>query len=374
LVTYDKVVARSFLPEPSSALDMQRMDLALELAARGWGQVAPNPMVGAVIFAGDEKVGEGFHARFGSPHAEAEAIRQAGDRASEATLYVNLEPCNHEGRNPPCVDAIIDAGISRVVVATADPNPVAAGGAERLRNAGVLVDFGPREREAKELNAAFFHALTSDRPWITLKLAMSLDGAIAGVKRVGGWLTNEASRAMVQRIRANSDAIAVGIETAIVDDPQLTARSDPPPRVSPMRVIFDRSARLPATSRLARTARQIPTLLVTSYGVELNDELEASGVESLEAGDLHDALAKLYERGVKSLLVEGGAGLAASFLASGLIDRLVIFRAPIVLGSGALNAFAGVAAHDVEAAPRFRLLETRSVGDDVVSYYSVPSR
>jgi diaminohydroxyphosphoribosylaminopyrimidine deaminase/5-amino-6-(5-phosphoribosylamino)uracil reductase len=374
LATYDKAVARSFLPEASSSLDTIRMDLALELAARGWGQVAPNPMVGAVIFAGDEKVGEGFHARFGSPHAEAEAIRQAGERAAGATLYVNLEPCNHEGRNPPCVNAIIDAGISRVVVAAADPNPIAAGGAERLRSAGVKVDFGLREREAKELNAAFFHALTSDRPWITLKLAMSLDGAIAGVNRVGGWLTNEASRAMVQRIRANSDAIAVGIETAIVDDPQLTARSNPPPRVSPMRVIFDRSARLPATSRLARTARQIPTLLVTSYGVELNAELGASGVESLEAGSLPDALSRLYERGVKSLLVEGGAGLAASFLAAGLIDRLVIFRAPVVLGSGALNAFAGVAAHDVEAAPRFRLLETRSLGDDVVSYYSVPPR
>src|SRR5688572_25372270 len=350
------------------------MDLALELAARGWGQVAPNPMVGAVIFAGDEKVGEGFHARFASPNAEAEAIRQAGERASGARLYVNLEPCNQEGRNPPCVDAIIRAGITRVVIAAADPNPVAAGGAERLRNAGVQVDFGPRAREAKELNAPFFHALTSDRPWITLKLAMSLDGAIAGVKRVGGWLTNQASRAMVQRIRANSDAIAVGIETALVDDPQLTARTDPPPRVSPMRVIFDRSARLPSTSRLARTARQIPTLIVTSYGVEPGEELKACGVESLAAKNLPDALSKLYERGVKSLLVEGGAGLAASFLGSGLIDRLVIFRAPIVLGSGALNAFAGVAAQDVEGAPRFQLLETRPVGDDVMSIYSSVSR
>ena len=362
------------MPDTSSPLDESRMDLALALAAGGWGQVAPNPMVGAVIFAGDEKVGEGYHARFASPHAEAEAIRRAGERARGGTIYVNLEPCNHEGRNPPCVDAIIGAGISRVVIAAADPNPVAAGGAERLREAGVQVDFGPREREAKELNAAFFHALTHDRPWITLKLAMSLDGAIAGVKRVGGWLTNEASRTMVQRIRANSDAIAVGIETAIVDDPQLTARSDPPPRVSPMRVIFDRSGRLPATSLLARTARQIPTLLVTSHGVELNEELEACGVESFAAEDLHDAVKKLYERGVKSLLVEGGAGLAASFLGASLVDRLVIFRAPIILGNGALNAFAGVAAQDVESAPRFHLLETRPVGDDVVSIYSVPGR
>ena len=346
------------------------MDIALQLAARGWGQVSPNPLVGAVIYNGDEKVGEGFHGRFAAPHAEPQAISAAGERARGGTLYVNLEPCTHHGRNPPCVDAIIEAGIARVVIAARDPNPVAAGGAEKLRAAGVRVESGVRETEARELNAAFFHGLTSDRPWVTLKLAMSLDGAIASAKRVREWLTGDESAAMVQRMRANSDAIAVGVQTATTDDPQLTARTDPPPRIAPLRVVFDRSARLPETTRLAATARQVPTLLVTSYGVELPDGLAKQGVESLEAGDLLEALQKLQERGVKSLLVEGGAGLAASFLAANAVDRLVIFRAPIVLGEGALNAFSGVSPHAVANAPRFDLLDSRALGSDVVSVYA----
>lgn len=352
--------------------DLERMEMALELAARGWGQVSPNPLVGAVIFNAGEKVGEGFHARFGGPHAEAQAIAMAGERARGATLYVNLEPCNHHGRNPPCVDAIAAAGISRVVVAVGDPNPVAAGGADRLRATGIRVDFGAHEAAARELNAAFFHSLTSDRPWVTLKLAVSLDGAIAGAARKREWMTSEHSRAMVHRMRANSDAIGVGVQTAIADDPQLTARSDPPPRVDPLRVVFDRSARLPATSRLALTARQIPTLLVTSPGVEVPHDLVAAGVESLAASDLADALNQLHERGARSLMIEGGAGLAASFLAAGVVDRLVVFRAPIVLGEGSLNAFSGIAPHDVARAPRFHLLDNRRLGDDVVSVYSVP--
>jgi diaminohydroxyphosphoribosylaminopyrimidine deaminase/5-amino-6-(5-phosphoribosylamino)uracil reductase len=346
------------------------MDRALELAALGWGQVAPNPLVGAVIYNGDEKVGEGHHARFGAPHAEAEAIKAAGVRARGATIYVNLEPCNHEGRNPPCVDAIITAGISRVVAAVRDPNPLAAAGADRLRAAGVQVDFGARAREAWELNAPFFHGLGSDRPWITLKLGLSLDGALASAKRTRAWITNEQSRALVQRMRASCDAIAVGVQTAITDDPLLTVRTDPPPRIAPVRVIFDRSARLPATTSLAETARQVPTLLVTSTGVSLPDELEARGVESIAAEDLHQALHKLFERGIKSLMVEGGAGLAASFLAAGVVDRLVIFRAPLVLGDGALNAFSGISAHEVDRAPRFTLLESRALGDDVMTVYA----
>ena len=361
---------RSSLPDGVDAVDLERMDVALALAARGWGQVSPNPLVGAVIYKDGVKVGEGFHQRFAAPHAEPQAIAVAGERARGATMYVNLEPCSHYGRNPPCVDAIIDAGISRVVVAVPDPNPAAAGGAERLRSAGIQVDVGAREAEARELNAAFFHGLASDRPWVTLKLAMSLDGAIASFKRTREWMTGDESAATVQRMRANSDAIAVGVQTAVADDPQLTARTDPPPRVAPLRVVFDRSARLPASAQLATTARQIPTLLVTSFGVELPESLAASGVESLEASDLGDALSKLQDRGVKSLLVEGGAGLAASFLAANAVDRLVIFRAPIVLGEGALNAFAGISPHDIGHAPRFKLLESRSLGDDVVSVYA----
>lgn len=352
-------------------LDAARMDMALAIAQRGWGQTAPNPMVGAVVFNGDEKAGEGFHARFGAPHAEAMALADAGGRARGGTLYVNLEPCNHIGRTQPCTDAIIAAGVARVVAAMPDPNPVASGGAQRLRAAGIAVDFGVHEREARELNAPFIHRMTSDRPWVTLKLALSLDGAISGAHRTKGWLTNEQSRAVVQRMRANSDAIAVGAQTAIADDPKLTARTDPPPRVLPTRIVFDRSARLSPKTVLARTARDIPTLLVTSSSVTLPPALARLGMDAIAAHDLGEALRTLRERGVNSLLVEGGAGLAASFLAGGYVDRLVIFRAPVILGDGALGGFSGIAAQEPDHAPRFELIDVRALGDDVMTIYSV---
>lgn len=354
--------------------DESRMRLALQLAERGWGQTAPNPMVGAVAFNGTDKVGEGFHQRFGDAHAEVIALREAGERARGGTLYVNLEPCNHHGRNPPCTEAIIASGIARVVAAVRDPNPVASGGAERLRSAGVQVDFGVLENEARELNAVFLNRVTSDLPWVTLKLALSLDGAIAGSKRTRGWLTNDKSRAIVQRMRANSDAIAVGVETAIADDPQLTARTDPPPRVAPMRIVFDRTARLPLTALLAKTARATPTLIVTAENTTVPDVLSEAGVEAMAAHDLGDALRKLRERGIASILVEGGAGLAASFLAGDYVDRLVIFRAPIVLGGGALGAFSGIAPLDVEQSPRFELLDVRRIEDDVMTVYATRRR
>lgn len=347
------------------------MDEALALARRGWGQTSPNPMVGAVIYNDDVCVGEGYHARFGEAHAEAMALAEAGDRARGATLYVTLEPCAHHGKTPPCVDAIIAGGITRVVVATRDPNPVATGGVEKLEKAGLGVEAGVREREARELNAPFFNSVHSDRPWVMLKLALSLDGAIAGRGRAGGWLTGEESRQKVQRMRAGSDAIAVGIQTAILDDPHLTARTDPPPRVPPLRVVFDRSGRMSPESVLARTAREAPTILVTSRTARLSGELERRGVEQLAAGDIHDALVKLRSRGVMSLMVEGGARLAASFLGGGFVDRLVIFRAPVILGEGALGAFSGIASQEAESAPRLTLIETRALGDDVMSVYSI---
>jgi diaminohydroxyphosphoribosylaminopyrimidine deaminase/5-amino-6-(5-phosphoribosylamino)uracil reductase len=354
--------------------DDARMKEALALAELGWGQTAPNPMVGAVVYNGDVKVGSGYHARFGDRHAEVVALAEAGERAHGGTLYVTLEPCNHHGKTPPCTDAIIASGVSRVVAAVFDPNPVSRGGAERLRAAGITVETGVGESEARELNAAFFHAPASDRPWVTLKLALSLDGAISGAERAGGWLSGVESRSMTQRLRANSDAIAVGVLTAIADDPELTARTDPPPRVAPLRIVFDRAARLSPTSALARTARETPTLLVTAPSTRLPRLFAQLGVEAMPAADVGDALRKLRELGIRSLLVEGGAGLAASFLAGGYVDRLVIFRAPIILGEGALGAFSGVAPQEVNHAPRFSLLETRALGDDVMSVYSMRTK
>jgi diaminohydroxyphosphoribosylaminopyrimidine deaminase/5-amino-6-(5-phosphoribosylamino)uracil reductase len=248
---------------------------------------------------------------------------------------------------------------------------VASGGADRLRDAGIDVEFGVREREARELNAAFFHSVKSDRPWVTLKLALSLDGAIAGAGRTGGWLTGEESRQVVQTMRANADAIAVGVQTALADDPQLTARADPPPRVPPLRIVFDRSARLSSQSILARTARETPTMIITAPSTLMPADLNQLGVEQLTAEDVDDALRQLKSRGVLSLIVEGGAGLAASFLAGDNVDRLAIFRAPIILGAGALGAFSGISSQEIEHAPRFTLVETRALGDDVLSVYEV---
>ena len=354
--------------------DGARMDEALSLARRGWGQTAPNPLVGAVLYRGDEKIAEGFHARYGEAHAEASVIASAGDRARGSTLYVTLEPCAHQGKTPPCADAIIAAGISRVVAATSDPTPVAGGGAERLRSAGITVDMGIRESEARELNAPFFNATQSDRPWVTLKLALSLDGAISGARRSTGWLTGTESRAEVQKMRAASDAIAIGVQTALADNPQLTARTTPPPRVQPLRIVFDRSARLSSQNVLVKTARDVPTLVVTTPSTRLPADLEQAGVGQIAATDLEDALRHLKNRGVLSLMVEGGAGLAASFLAGNHVDRLVIFRAPVILGAQALGAFSGIASQEIEHAPRFTLLETRSLADDVMSVYRVGAR
>jgi diaminohydroxyphosphoribosylaminopyrimidine deaminase/5-amino-6-(5-phosphoribosylamino)uracil reductase len=256
------------------------------------------------------------------------------------------------------------------VVAVGDPNPKAAGGAAKLRESGVQVEFGVLELEARELNAAFLASFTLKRPWVTLKLAISLDGAISDATRSPGWLTGPQARAEVQRLRAISDAVAVGIATAIADDPLLTARTDTPPVTQPTRVVFDRHARLSGMSSLARTAREVPTIIVTTTRTKLPADLANAGVEALPARDLLDALQKLKGRGIIALLVEGGAGLAASFLAAECVDRLVIFQAPIVFGAGSLGAFSGIAPHDLAHAPRFHALRTQRFGDDVMTIYS----
>src|SRR5438067_1378647 len=208
------------------------MRRALDLARNGWGQTAPNPMVGAVVVRDGHIVGEGFHVRYGEPHAEVVALRAAGDRARGATLYVSLEPCRHHGKTPPCTDVILAAGVTRVVFAIADPTETAGGGAALLRAKGVDVERGVLQADARELNAAFFHAATSDLPWTTLKLAVSIETAIANERGTTSWLTSAQSRAEVHRMRAGSDAIGVGIGTILVDDPQLDVRDAPAPRTS----------------------------------------------------------------------------------------------------------------------------------------------
>jgi diaminohydroxyphosphoribosylaminopyrimidine deaminase/5-amino-6-(5-phosphoribosylamino)uracil reductase len=356
---------------PDDGVWMRR---ALALAVRGWGHTAPNPMVGAVVVRDGIVVGEGWHTAYGDPHAEVAALGAAGEAARGATVYVTLEPCNHHGKTPPCTDALLAAGVRRVVAATADPSPVAGGGAERLRNAGVDVTMGVEEASARELNAPFFHALTSTRPFVQLKLALSLDGAVTDYTREPGWLTGELARREVHRLRAGADAVAVGIGTALADDPQLTVRDAPPPRIAPTRVVFDTSARLPLGSRLARSAHAVPVVDVCwAPDPRHAAALEHVGVTLLHAATLPTALAALRERGVRSLLLEGGATLASAFLQESLVDRLIIFRSPLVLGGGALNAFGTLPAARVADAARWRVVHTQRFGDDEMTIYAPPA-
>jgi diaminohydroxyphosphoribosylaminopyrimidine deaminase/5-amino-6-(5-phosphoribosylamino)uracil reductase len=341
------------------------MSRALSLAHLGWGQVSPNPLVGAVAVNEDGIVGEGAHRQFGAAHAEVEALAAAGDRARGASLYVNLEPCTHHGKTPPCVDAIIGAGVSRVVIAVRDPNPDAGGGVERLRKAGIEVDVGVLADDASELNAPFLNSFRSDRPWVTLKLAVSLDGAIADASRKPGWLTGPPARRRVHHLRAGSDAIGVGMGTVLADDPLLTVRDADLPRVLPTRVIFSRTGRLPLTSRLAQRTHEGPVLVFAAMPDPNYDHaLRGLGVEVISAGSLAEALRVLRVRGVLSLLVEGGASLTASLLEHDLVDRLILIQAPIVLGQGALPAFAGFPSAMDAGAHRFRPVRSEWIGDD----------
>ncbi len=347
------------------------MRRALALADRGWGRVSPNPLVGAVLVRDGEVVGEGWHAEYGRAHAEAAALQAAGDRARGATAYVTLEPCSHQGKTPPCSQALIDAGVARVVYAAADPNPRARGGAEVLAAAGVEVLGGVEAAAAHDQNAAFFHlhgAKGDQRPWVELKLAMSLDARIADATGRSSWITGEEARAEVHRLRAAHDAICVGIGTALADDPRLTVRGAVEPRTPLVRVIFDRTLRLPADTYLARSAREVPVWLIAAPGAatERREALTALGVEIIEATDLHHALRQLRGRGIGSMFVEGGGRLAASFVRADLVDRLSLFYAPLLLGEGALSPFVGVEVESLQEARRWRHLRTAAFGVDTL--------
>ena len=351
--------------------DARWMARALELAGRGWGRVAPNPLVGAVIVRDGELVGEGWHTEYGRPHAEVEALRAAGEAAWGATAFVTLEPCSHHGKTPPCTGALLAAGIRRVVFAAADPNPKAAGGGEVLRAAGVEVLDGVMAEEARDQNAVFFHTHSpagAERPFVALKLALTLDGRIADHAGSSVWITGEEARNEVHRLRAGFDAVAVGSGTALADDPKLTVRGEVEPRVPPVRVVFDRRLRLPLESSLVTTAREVPVMVVagTVPPAEHAAGLETRGVRVLRAGNVHDGLRALRDAGIGSLFVEGGATLASEMLRAGVVDRLYLFYAPLFLGPGGLGAFAGLENADIARAHRWRRLDTRSFGADTL--------
>ncbi len=346
---------------------------ALALAARARGLTSPNPMVGAVVVRDGAAVGRGFHTGAGAAHAEAEALREAGARAREATLYVTLEPCNHAGRTPPCVDAIVGAGIRRVVAAYADPNPrVRGGGADALRRAGVEVTMGCLEAEARALNRVFLTAIERLRPHVTLKCAMTLDGKIAAFNRSSRWITGESARRAAHRLRCESDAIVVGIGTVVADDPALTVRTDPPWPREPLRVVVDSRGRLPLTARLIDSgdpARAIAAVADEAPTGRL-EALASRGVTVLQCKsregrvDVADLCARLFTLDVQGLLLEGGSELNWAFVEAGLVDRVAVFVAPVLLGGADAPTAVGGRGLPLEGAVRLRSVEVRSVGED----------
>lgn len=353
--------------------DESFMRRALALALRGAGQTSPNPTVGAVIVRDGNVIGEGWHARYGTAHAEVVALSAAGSAAKGATIYVTLEPCAHHGKTPPCAGALLAAGVRRVVFAVDDPNPIAAGGAEWLRAAGVEVMGGVLQAEAAELIAPFLFTVRNyDRPFVTLKLAVSIDGAIVDASRERGWLTGAESRRAVHALRASSDAVAIGIGTALADDPALTVREGTPPRVAPLRVVFDRRARLPFDSALVRTASEVPVVVFTDGSAPAAEQqLRERGVEVQSVETLVQALTVLRRRGVHHLLVEGGAGLASAFMQAEVVDRLITFQAPVILGAGALPAFAAVPMQQASSAQRLRVVARELFGQDLMTTYAI---
>ena len=378
--------------------DRSAMARALELAARGLETTHPNPRVGCVIAQGEEIVGEGWHERAGEPHAEVNALRAAGPRAAGATAYVTLEPCSHHGRTPPCVDALIAARVARVVFALEDPNPRVSGrGAQALRQAGVSVESGVLAAEAAAINPGFLARMRSGRPWVRVKLAMSLDGRTALANGASRWITGPAAREDVQHWRARSSAILTGVGTVLADDPRLDVRlPDPPhgpPRTQPLRVVLDTRLRIPPGAKMLTTGGTVLIMTAAKRGegeaefAARRSQLMARGAVIEEvpssafgavAGDaavgpapgtiglsLPDVLDRLGRREINELWVEAGARLAGALLRQGLVDELIVYIAPKLLGPQARPLMEMAELRALQDAPSFTVVETRQIGDDI---------
>jgi diaminohydroxyphosphoribosylaminopyrimidine deaminase/5-amino-6-(5-phosphoribosylamino)uracil reductase len=346
--------------------DAELLDRTLDLAERGRRSASPNPIVGCVIARDGRVLGEGWHEHRGGPHAERNALDACSESPRGATAYVSLEPCSHRGRQPPCADALIAAGIARVVCAVRDPNPEVDGrGLERLRAAGIEVELadGRHEARARRQNAGFRTYVVRRRPFVLLKLAATLDGRTATSTGESRWISSPESRRLVHDWRAEFDAVAVGSGTALADDPELLPRdADPPAERLPLRVVFDRRGRLAPDSRLAQSAATAPVLRVAPPGAPP----PPPGVESLEAESLEQALRALAEREVTSLLVEGGAELAGALLRADLVDALALFIAPRLIGGDGRPLLGPLGVGELGRAPRLLETSTREIGPDVL--------
>jgi diaminohydroxyphosphoribosylaminopyrimidine deaminase/5-amino-6-(5-phosphoribosylamino)uracil reductase len=354
-----------------TAAETAAMRRAVRLAAQGVGMTSPNPVVGCVIVdSAGACVGEGFHERAGGPHAEIMALRQAGSRACGATAVVTLEPCNHTGRTAPCSHALVAAGVSRVVVAVRDPHPAAAGGIDTLLDAGVDVEVGLLAEEAERVNEPWLTSVRRRRPYVIWKYGASLDGRVAAADGSSRWVTGSAARADAHRLRAESDAVLVGSGTVLADDPHLAVRKAQLRRGQPLRVVLDTHARTPPSARVLDDAA--PTLVAVAEDADAT-ALAKAGAQVLRAPrapagpglDLLALLAALHERQIVTVLLEGGPTLAGSFVAEGLVDRVVAYLAPVLIGGGGRPALTGAGAPTIEAVRRLRVDDVTRIGPDV---------
>ncbi len=351
-----------------SATDHAMMARALRLAERGAYTTRPNPMVGCVVAHGDEVVGEGWHQRKGGPHAEVFALQAAGDRAKGATAYVTLEPCAHTGSTGPCADALLAAGVARVVGAMRDPFPQVDGaGFEKLQAAGITVETGLMEAPARALNRGFLSRMERGRPWLRVKLATSLDGRSALASGESKWISGDAARADVQKWRARAGAILTGAGTVLIDDPQLTVRlGDDSEFVPPLRVVLDPGLATVARGRVREG--DAPTLYIHAPEARMPHGIQAQHAHvPVRDGrfDLDAVLKLLGERGINEVQVEAGATLAGAFLSSGLVDELLLYVAPVLLGERARPLFDGLHIDAMTESLRMRIVETRRIGGDV---------
>lgn len=330
--------------DAQDGIDIGYMHAALRLAEKGWGRVHPNPIVGAVVVVGRKVVGEGFHAEYGGPHAEIEALRNAGEHARGATLYVTLEPCSHYGKTPPCTDAIIAAGIKRVVFGASDPNHMARGGAKILEQAGIEIKGGVEADDARRQNAAFFKQHEAGGCYVALKLAMSLDARLTRENGKRERVTGDVADAEVHRLRSGFDAILIGTNTARIDNPTLTVRLARAPIRPPVRIVIDTHASLSADSNLVRTLDQAPTVVICGETADTRHLTDAGvGVITVPTEndhvDLRAALEQLAAAGIYNVLCEGGATIGSALLRADLVDRIYAFVSPEIFGEQGTAAF-----------------------------------
>lgn len=354
-------------------MDIEFMETAMELARRGRGRTSPNPLVGAVVVKGGKIVGKGYHKGVGLPHAEVNAIREAGSNAKGGDLYINLEPCDHYGRTPPCTLAIIKAGIKRVFIGMRDPNPLVSGrGINRLRRAGIEVKTGLLKERSRKLNEAYIKYMTTKTPFVTLKMALTLDGRIATRGGVSKWITGEKARRYVHRMRGVVDAVIVGVGTILKDDPHLTTRLVK--GKNPHRVVVDKTLKIPLNANVFNLPSGVRLFLATTQKAsrERIEGVRGKGAEVIvlpekEGGvDMGRLMLELGKRGIMELMCEGGSSVATSAIRGGIIDKVVLFYAPRFFGGEGLPLFGDIGIKGLKDAIRLKEVEVKRLGEDIV--------